>query len=206
VFATIAVVLLHPNGRLADLARGTFSMSFAWCFLFASRWMFESWPLLQHLNITPRNIEGRLVLSLFLSGFACSMIIVLDKIEDASENTHKKTTHKIVKNIVTGLSILVGFTWEITLDGCTEAVTSLFRTEKRQLVSKLSGSILISLVVLPAWRRYILHTVMTLMRHRKEERVAKKLAQMVHQDREEHSVSDDKLTESSEELDAYLGC
>ena len=27
--------------------------------------------------------------------------------------------HAEVKNIVTGLSILVGFTWETTMDGCT---------------------------------------------------------------------------------------
>eukprot|EP00434_Breviolum_minutum_P004724 symbB.v1.2.004163.t1/scaffold235.1/size321457/22 len=94
-------------------------MSFAWCLLFASRWMFESWPLLVRLNISPFSIEGRLVLSLFLSAFACSVIIVLDQIEDAATGDDRRVTHKIVKNIVTGLSILVGFTWETTMDGCT---------------------------------------------------------------------------------------
>lgn len=56
--ATVAVVLSGRTGQLADLLRGTLSMSFAWCLLFASRWMFESWPLLVRLRISPFSIEG----------------------------------------------------------------------------------------------------------------------------------------------------
>lgn len=175
--ATVAVVLLGKTGRLADLTRGTLSMSFAWCLLFASRWMFESWPLLVRLNISPFSIEGRLVLSLFLSAFACSVIIVLDQIEDAATGDDRRVTHKIVKNIVTGLSILVGFTWETTMDGCTEAVVSMFHNhERRRLVSKIFGCCIILLVVLPAWRRYILHNVVKLMKYKKDQRAALKIA------------------------------
>ncbi|CAK9049516.1 unnamed protein product [Durusdinium trenchii] len=44
VVATVVVVFSGRTGRLADLLRGTLSMAFAWCLLFASRWMFEPEP------------------------------------------------------------------------------------------------------------------------------------------------------------------
>lgn len=199
--ATVAVVLSGRTGRLADLLRGTLSMSFAWCLLFASRWMFESWPLLVRLRISPFSIEGRLILSLFLSAFACSVIIVLDQIEDAATGDDRRVTHKIVKNIVTGLSILVGFTWETTMDGCTEAVVSITHGhERRRLVSKLIGCFIILLVVLPAWRRYILHTVFKLMKYKKDQRAAWKLAEKLQKldpkSQDVHGFESDSSTES----------
>lgn len=64
------------------------------------------------------------------------------------------------------------------MDGCTEAVVSITHGhERRRLVSKLIGCFIILLVVLPAWRRYILHTVFKLMKYKKDQRAAWKLAE-----------------------------
>mmetsp|Transcript_72745 Transcript_72745/g.170564 ORF Transcript_72745/g.170564 Transcript_72745/m.170564 type:complete len:565 (-) Transcript_72745:18-1712(-) len=178
VVVTIAVALSGHTRRLADLVRGTCSMAFAWCLLFASRWMFESWDMLVKHGVSPATIEGRLLLALFLSALAAFAIILLDKLEDTS--TNQRLAHKVVKNFVTGLSILIGFTWEHVVDGCTEAVASIYHEhEVQRLVSKVVGAAIIALVVLPAWRRHVLQTVMMLMKHKKEKRIAERLAQMV---------------------------
>ena len=56
----------------------------------------RSWPLLVRWHISPFSIEGRLILTLFLSAFACCVIIILDHIEDAAEQDERIVTHKIV--------------------------------------------------------------------------------------------------------------
>ena len=38
-----------------------------------------------------------------------------------SQDSDGEQLHKLLKNIITGLSILIGFTWEHTFDGCVEA-------------------------------------------------------------------------------------
>ncbi|CAE7421795.1 ANKRD17 [Symbiodinium natans] len=194
VLAVAGAFLMALSGysrRLADLARGTFCMAFAWCLLFASRWMFESWRLLVTLDVSPRTIEGRVVLALFLSTFTAFAIIVLDKFEDTSRNP--RLAHNVVKNLVTGLSILVGFTWEHVVDGCTEAIASIYHGhELKKLVSKVVGATIIPLVVLPAWRRHVLQKVLMLMKHKKDKRVAERLAQMVSGGKIELSSSEDE--------------
>lgn len=156
------------RSRVKNLVVGTFSMGFAWAFLFATRSLFDSWSFLQSRNISPLTIEGRIVLAMTLSLFACMVIVILDKFED---NLHDDADdiHKALKNIITGLSILIGFTWEHTFDGCVEAISSLFSDP---LAIKLFLTFLIVLIVVPAWRKYILLKVVHLEKARREQKEA----------------------------------
>eukprot|EP00931_Biecheleriopsis_adriatica_P106276 TRINITY_DN80759_c0_g1_i1.p1 TRINITY_DN80759_c0_g1~~TRINITY_DN80759_c0_g1_i1.p1 ORF type:complete len:601 (+),score=139.03 TRINITY_DN80759_c0_g1_i1:31-1833(+) len=159
----VLCILPGSSTRLSDLAVGTCSMSFAWCTLFGTRWLFEATQALSARQLGPRTIEGRVLLAMALSAFSCFVIIVLDKIEDSL--TDNKSLSKIVKNIITGLSILVGFSWEHSFDGAVEAVASLWEDP---LLIKVIGTILIALIVIPAWRRYVLQKVVDLMKDQKE--------------------------------------
>lgn len=159
------------RSRVKNLVVGTFSMGFAWAFLFATRSLFDSWSFLQSRKISPLTIEGPIVLAMTLSLFACMIIVILDRFED---NLHDDADdiHKALKNIITGLSILcilIGFTWEHTFDGCVEAISSLFSDP---LAIKLFLTFLIVLIVVPAWRKYILAKVVHLEKARREQKEA----------------------------------
>lgn len=186
----IAVSAITLKGKVGALVGGTCSMSFAWSFLFASKWFFMSFPFLTKRHVSPETIEGRVLLSLSLSAFAFSAIIILDKIEDSQDDDRKM--HKVVKNVVTGLSILVGFTWEHSFDGGVEAISSLWEDP---LLLKLAGTILIAVVVIPAWRRHILMKHIHLLKYRRERKAAvrKDKAASASSDEEGSSHSSDCL-------------
>eukprot|EP00931_Biecheleriopsis_adriatica_P040477 TRINITY_DN23199_c0_g1_i3.p1 TRINITY_DN23199_c0_g1~~TRINITY_DN23199_c0_g1_i3.p1 ORF type:complete len:611 (+),score=111.66 TRINITY_DN23199_c0_g1_i3:22-1854(+) len=194
-----AIVFLRRKGRPGHLAVSTLCMSFAWCILFASRWLFKSWPFLRDRNISPQTIEGRMVLAMTLSVFSAVFIIFLDKIEDA--NPHQRETHKIVKSAVTGLSILIGFSWEHAMDGSVEAIASAW-DEHRRLLAKLLGMLIICLVVLPAWRKFILvkHLELEQRFADRERRTKQERKKLLDND----SDSEEKLTSSEEELSEEL--
>eukprot|EP00913_Durusdinium_trenchii_P018276 g17171.t1 len=54
-------------------------MGFAWCLLFATRSLFDASHFLMSHEISPWTIEGRILLAMCLSLFACFIIVVLDK-------------------------------------------------------------------------------------------------------------------------------
>jgi len=168
-FIAVTIIAARFRGRAANLTVGTFADSFAWCTLFATRWALEHIPALTENHVSPSSIQGRVLMSTVLSFGALAVIIVLDKIEDW--NPSDDDVHKVVKNAVTGLSILIGFTWEHSFDGAVEAIASV--TEE-PLVIQITGVIVISIVVIPAWRKFILAKLIELQK----EQQARKNAMM----------------------------
>jgi len=161
------------TGRAANLVVGTFADSFAWCALFATRWLLEHMPFLKEAKVSPSSIEGRVFMSVVLSLCALVVIIVLDRIEDSQADKHDDASnqvHRTVKNVITGLSILIGFTWEHSFDGGVEAIASI--TEE-PLTIQVTGAVVISIVVIPAWRKFILAKLLELEKEQKERKKAK---------------------------------
>lgn len=154
----VLAALTMPHRRAKSLVVGTFSMGFAWCLLFATRSLFDASHFLMSHEISPWTIEGRILLAMCLSLFACFIIVVLDKIEDGLQKPADEL-HTMLKHVITSLSILIGFTWEHTFDGCVEAISSLFEDT---LTIKLVLIFLIVVIVTPAWRKYILAKVVHL--------------------------------------------
>lgn len=185
------------NARLKSLIVGTASMGFAWCVLFGTRAFFDSWSFLEEKKITPATIEGRVLLAMAASLFSCAVIVVLDKIEDGLQDSDGEQLHKLLKNIITGLSILIGFTWEHTFDGCVEAMSSLW---SEKLLGKLTMTLTIVVIVVPAWRRFILAKVVDLQKMQHE----KKGAQAKIQDGYAQPMSEGSSSE--EESTARLMC
>merc|ERR1712187_327299 len=101
-------------------------------------------------------MEGRILIALVLSAASFCVIFVLDVIEDSRPGD---SMSKVIQNIINALSILIGFTWEGCFDGGVEAVASV--TENPVMV-KLCMTIMVVIVIVPAWRRYILVKVMHL--------------------------------------------
>jgi len=173
-FAVAAACLMAlPGGqRLVEVVQNTCAMSFAWCFLWSTRWLAMRWSLLRQLIDTPASMEGRILLALVLSSGALAVIFVLDTVEDF---LHESAGHmslqevrrvsRIIQIIINALSILVGFTWEHSFDGGVEAVAS---TTDHPVTMKMCMTAVVAVVIIPAWRRFILVKVLNLADLRKE--------------------------------------
>jgi len=159
------------KGKIAELAQGTTAMGFAWCFLWATRWAALGWSVLEDASAGPATMEGRILIALVLSVAAIGVIFLLDTIEDLGSDNPRIS--KIIQNIINSLSILVGFTWEHCFDGGVEAVAS---TTFHPVLMKIIFTFLSALVIIPAWRRYILVKVLILADFQKERREATKEA------------------------------
>lgn len=101
----------------------------------------------------PSTMMGRVYIALLMSGFAFACILGLDKINDAGGSNAKR----IVATCITSLGILVGFSWENCFDGGVGAVASL---TPQPALAKLAFAVVVAMVVVPAWRKYILFKAM----------------------------------------------
>jgi len=123
-------------------------MSFAWCFFFGARMIFGSFPMLAE------NMQLNLAIALVLSAISFSCIRLLDKAADA-DWSGPKVDNFIVK-IIGAFGILVGFAWEQCFDS---AVASLASRTANPIMMKLVLAIFCVVLVVPAWRWYMLPMV-----------------------------------------------
>jgi len=117
-------------------------------------------PLFSH------EILGRVLLAFMLTAFAALSVFAVDKTSDAMRNkySHDKDTQKflqeITRVIVNSLGILVGFSWEHSFDGSVEDVAATTSTPLPAPEFQLGLGMSVCILILPAWRDYILEKVM----------------------------------------------
>merc|ERR1712176_1023910 len=100
------------------------------------------------------------MMALELSGIACFSVIFLDKIDDFHAGSEdSKAGARAIQEIITALGILVGFSWEHCFEGSVGAVASLTDHPR---ITKLVLGCLVTILVVPAWRRYVLVKAMML--------------------------------------------
>lgn len=133
------------------------AMSFAWCFYYALQWLvFES----SRGNAATNSV----IASLLATTAAFSLMRVLDWMAD-KQDTDAHFSHG-ARAIIESLGILVGFSWEksfdVAVDSVAEGADESFLEFLPQPVLKLGLAFGLCLVVLPAWRWYILPTEMEL--------------------------------------------
>jgi MFS family permease len=143
--------------RYIDLMKNQGAMVFAWCVLGATGWQAEFSGVMDSIG-GAHSMTGSLLLALVLSCSAMVAIFGLDKIED--QGKEKKDNHqvgKLVRDVITALSILVGFSWEHAFSNSIDAVAA--QTSMPHLCNLCMG-LIVALSIIPAWRKYILEKVM----------------------------------------------
>ncbi|CAK0865223.1 unnamed protein product [Prorocentrum cordatum] len=142
------------------------AMSFAWCVLVATDWAIE-W-LCHASGVTLHHLLKTVVVAGALNAFVCGAIFVMDTVHDRIKEGSASTRGgqesaalgaQIVRINVTALSILVGFSWEHCFDGGVMAISDR-AAHKQRLFVQIALGIMVCVVILPAWRRYILQRVM----------------------------------------------
>jgi len=153
----VIVVLVIPRVRLKPhlqwalvVLQQSLAMGFAWSVFFASKW--ELKRLASHCN--PNAMMPRVTLALAVSMAGLVLIFFLDFLYDLEMTGDAADT--AIKSIINSLGILVGFSWEQSFDGAVEVLSSEFEHPVKAHFAFASA---VTIVIVPAWRTYILQTV-----------------------------------------------
>merc|ERR1712217_112007 len=103
---------------------------------------------------------------MLLSTVSFSLIFILDYVND--KEMLGKDSKSNIEEIIDSLAILIGFSWEQCFDIAVTVVAEGGKTFMPPMYSKLIMSVILVLIVFPAWRFYILRTEMDLNEAYKE--------------------------------------
>lgn len=139
--------------RALRIAQNFCSMGFAWCLFYGAKWGLSA------AGFTQEETLLRVCLAMFLSLLSFAIIFVLDKIADMDATG--AAADEAIRTIIEALGILVGFSWEQSFDVAVDSITQQI-TVMPASVTKLLMSLCLVAIVLPAWRIYILQSVLIL--------------------------------------------
>mmetsp|Transcript_29909 Transcript_29909/g.81043 ORF Transcript_29909/g.81043 Transcript_29909/m.81043 type:complete len:559 (-) Transcript_29909:169-1845(-) len=137
--------------RIIEILNNYFTFGNAWCFFYGVKWWLTS------TQFTDETALLHVVLSLVLSSSAFAMIFVLDKVMDNQLlGEDSELAENAVEKLITGLAILIGFSWEQCFDTAVTVIAESQSKKCPEAIAKLIMSVILVLVVFPAWRLYIL--------------------------------------------------
>jgi len=156
--------------RLCTIQK-TMAMTFAWCMLWATHWEALRLDFLKHWDIQPGSVAWQLALSVVSSCLAFALLFTLDGIEDAAG--HEESARSLTRSMTMALSLLMGISWECTLEESIRNLASLGQPQQatasslfnnslsrhigpRPLAMQLAASLALVAMIVPAWRMHIL--------------------------------------------------
>lgn len=143
--------------RMLDVLEGTCAMMVAWGILFYFKWEIRrSFPEAGD----PNTNASRVILATMVTFLSFFSIYVLDKLADM--DCTGEITDKAIYRVIESFGILTGFSWEQAFDGGTEAIAWFTRAYLEPAFTETILAMIVALIVLPAWRRYILSKVISL--------------------------------------------
>jgi len=131
--------------------QSTTGMIFAWCTIWATRWEALRLPELRQLEMEPGSMAYQIMLAMTASVFSVLLIFIFDVIEDICGPDG--IMGGLTQSVISVLSLLVGFAWQRCFQ---EAVKSVADMSPRPYLMELAVSLIVVIIVVPAWQRYIL--------------------------------------------------
>eukprot|EP00928_Gymnodinium_smaydae_P085027 TRINITY_DN6832_c0_g3_i2.p2 TRINITY_DN6832_c0_g3~~TRINITY_DN6832_c0_g3_i2.p2 ORF type:complete len:653 (-),score=166.63 TRINITY_DN6832_c0_g3_i2:117-2075(-) len=136
--------------RIQEVLIDTFGMGFSWCGYYSCLWMMAA----QRDDGMAGDMMLIKLVAALVSAFLCfSVIYWLDKLAD-SDCTGEEVDEMIIKSIEF-FGILVGFAWEQTFDVAIENLSEGMFGELAE-IGKLLIAIFCAIIIVPAWRWWIL--------------------------------------------------
>ncbi|CAE7273216.1 unnamed protein product [Symbiodinium microadriaticum] len=150
--------------RAIEILNNYFTFGLSWSLFYGVRWQLSA------LRFTDENALLMVSIALFLSVASFLMIFVLDKVEDNHLfGQDSEVAEGATEKMISGLGILIGFSWEQSFDTAVDVVAEGLREDCPPLISKMIMSVILVLIVFPAWRIYILPMEMELSEEMTEE-------------------------------------
>lgn len=135
--------------RSIQMTQATLSMAFGWCFLHCGRWLF--WAVTNDHGVGDGDLMlARLLQALVFSYSLFAGIFVLDLFADQSEDDRG------YRALIRGCGLVLGLSWESAFDEAIKDLGRNFETETQRTLLTNSFAIAVCVVVLPAWKMYIL--------------------------------------------------
>jgi len=161
VCGALGISLLYMEGLLSHDSAGYefkrrclsicgdyFTFGNAWCLYYGVEWALSS------QLVGSEEALLHVIISLFLSAVAFMMIFVLDKVID--NELVGEGSEQAVETIILAFGVLVGFAWEQSFDAAVGVVADAMEGRFPKAGSKLVMSMVLVIIVFPAWRFYIL--------------------------------------------------
>ncbi|CAE7211445.1 unnamed protein product [Symbiodinium natans] len=137
--------------RVIEILNNYFTFGLSWCFFYGVRWGMSA------ARFTDENALLMVSIALFLSVVSFLTIFILDKVEDNHLfGEDSEIAEGATEKMISGLGILIGFSWEQSFDTAVDVVAEGLKHECPPLISKMVMSVILVLIVFPAWRIYIL--------------------------------------------------
>jgi hypothetical protein len=158
-------------GRFTTWIRLIFDMAAAWAIMFA----IETLLSIHGLGGSEMGALGEVIQATAVTIFSFTVIYFLDKEEDsltARGSSNSKRIKRAVHSLIIALGVLVGFSWEKCFDVAVDQTADNLGGMPAPLVKLLMAATL-CVIVVPAWRWYILPVVKDLGGFDEEEEEAK---------------------------------
>jgi len=140
--------------RASHTFQSTCSMICAWCMIFGTRWAAMRTEKLHEWGINPGTMAWQLVLATGATLTTFVFIFVLRRVEQCAPQDVEVSS--MLRSFVTTLGLLVGFTWQRSFELGVKTACSAFA---RPAVWEVVVSLAVAMIVVPAWRKYILTKV-----------------------------------------------
>jgi len=139
--------------KIQQISQSAATNCFAWFFLFGTYWTFSALKNGGTWSMSPNSLMANLLLSVTMSFLAFAATVILDKFEDALGTKETPDEKRIFKNVITAVALLVGLSWEWSFDKAVEVAASV---TDNPAWYELGITIGVVVLIIPAWRRYIL--------------------------------------------------
>lgn len=159
----VRVLYVKYNGlpRLMRQGKNVIGMTFSWCCFFGMDWYLSC-----TLFTEEQGMMKNVVLALCVTVVALGMIFVF-MLAEASDKTSEQMDEAI-RAVINAIGILIGFAWEKAFDvAVAEIAVSVH--EFPEPVTKLGLACCLVLLVVPAWYRHILPTILRFEEEEEEE-------------------------------------
>eukprot|EP00405_Crypthecodinium_cohnii_P017861 CAMPEP_0206459302 /NCGR_PEP_ID=MMETSP0324_2-20121206/24097_1 /ASSEMBLY_ACC=CAM_ASM_000836 /TAXON_ID=2866 /ORGANISM="Crypthecodinium cohnii, Strain Seligo" /LENGTH=584 /DNA_ID=CAMNT_0053930831 /DNA_START=33 /DNA_END=1787 /DNA_ORIENTATION=- len=139
--------------RVTEIWNNFFTFGNAWCLFYGTKWALAS------SDLSSEDALLGVVLALVLSATSFLFIFLLDKMVDHHLlGEESEVADAAIEKLITALGVLVGFSWEQSFDVAVDVVAESNEERMPPAFSKMLMSVLLVLIVFPAWRLYILRT------------------------------------------------
>jgi len=149
--------------HVLDLAQITCSMTMGWCGLFWGQWCFWSETGGNGVG-TGSKMSARMLMAMIFSMGCFAAIRIVDFFADRMTEQSEKG----LRQLLSTFGIVMGLTWEACFTEAIDGIANDYEGASR-IITDVGLTLVLSVVVLPAWALYILPKVMDENEDKKKE-------------------------------------